>query len=280
MKIKLCLVFFISLLSACSSLLYYPTPYLYVDKQKLEYKPKEVNFAGPDKKKMVGWYFRSHAEKPKAVLLFFHGNAQNISSHFFSLYWILKYDYDFFIFDYPGYGGSEGEATPENTVETGKLALRWLRQLIPPEVPLVVFGQSLGGNIALRTVADMKSEITPCLVTIDSSFASYTEVGRQVLKRSLLTWPFQYASYLLLSDGSSAKGRIKEISPIPLLVIHGDQDGVVNFENGEKIFADAGEPKEFWRIPQGDHTDVFTASAHREKYQKMFLERLNKYCGK
>lgn len=252
---------------------------MYVDREKLEYKPREVNFEGPDKLKITGWYFRSHAEKPKAVLLFFHGNAQNISSHFISLYWLLKYDYDFFIFDYPGYGGSEGEPTPQNTVETGKIAIRWLRGLIAPEVPLAVFGQSLGGNVAMRSVADLNSELRPCLVAIDSSFASYKEVGRRVLKRSIWTWPFQYLPYLVLSNQYAATGRIKNISPTPLIVIHGERDGVVDIENSQEIFSEALEPKEFLTVAQGEHTDAFTAGTHGDKYQKIFLDRLKLYCG-
>ena len=275
---KALLVFFVMAISGCSSLLYYPTSYMYVDKEKLEYQPKEVNFVGPENKKIVGWYFRSQAHKPKAVLLFFHGNAQNISSHFFSLYWILKYGYDFFIFDYPGYGGSEGEPTPESTVESGKIALQWLRGLIPADVPLAVFGQSLGGNIAMRTVVEMKEKVSPCMVAIDSSFASYKEAGRRVLKRNILTWPIQFVSYLVLDDKYSAYGRIEEISPIPLIVMHGTGDGVVEFVNGEEIFSAAAEPKEFWRIANGDHTDVFIAKEHAQKYQEKFLESLSKYC--
>lgn len=268
------------ILSGCSSLLYYPTSLLYVDLEKLEYRPKEVNFEGPGKKKIVGWYFRSQADKPKAVLLFFHGNAQNISSHFFSLYWILKHDYDFFIFDYPGYGGSEGQPTPKNTLETGKLALGWLRRQLNADIPIAIFGQSLGGNIAMRTVVEMKNEVTPCMVTIDSSFSSYKEVGRRLLKSNAWTWTVQHLPYLVMSDRYSAKDKIDKISPVPLLVIHGNQDSVVGFENSEEIFAEAKEPKEFWQIPGGEHTDVFTASAHAKKYQTLFLERLNQHCLK
>jgi fermentation-respiration switch protein FrsA (DUF1100 family) len=76
-----------------------------------------------------------------------------------------------------------------------------------------------------------------------------------------------------MSDAAAPAGEIHKISPVPLLVIHGDQDQVVEYEFGERIFAEAAEPKEFWRIPGGAHTDVF----HREdvNYRYRFLEKLD-----
>jgi fermentation-respiration switch protein FrsA (DUF1100 family) len=260
------------LLSSCSGLLYYPSRQLFVDPARLGLKPEEVQFPSADGTKLSGWYFRNRSgKKPEALLIQYHGNAENLSSHFLSLAWILDHPYDLFIFDYRGYGRSEGSPNPSGTVADGEAALRWARAR-EPQLPLVVVGQSLGGAIALRNVIDLKQEIPVRLVVADCTFPSYRGIARKVMTRSWVTWPFQWLGWLLMSDAHAPKGEIDQISPTPLLVIHGDADPVVEFELGEAVYLEAKEPKEFWRIPGGEHTDAFTRPEWREK----FLARLKK----
>lgn len=252
----------LGLLSSCSSLLYQPTDIFYVDPSHYNVKPKDVVLESSDGTKLAAWYFSSHPDHPdhppKAVLVFFHGNAENMTSHYQSLVWILKYGYDFLIFDYHGYGVSDGKPSPEKTVEDGKAAIRWANRLwkgAPKEVPLVVFGQSLGGAIGLRAALEMKSEVPIKLVVADSTFVSYEEVGQKLLARHWFTWIFQPIPYLVLSDKYAPRDRVLELSPIPLVVIHGDHDQVVDYELGKEIYEKAREPKEFWPVPGGTHID-------------------------
>lgn len=246
-----------------------------MDLNKLEPQPEQIALKGKDGNKIIGWYFKSTTTKPRGRLLFFHGNAENISSHFIALHWILKHGYDYFIFDYPGYGGSEGEPTQENTTETGRLALEWLAQKTP-QTPLIIFGQSLGGNIALYTAATNKK--TPvCMVAVESTFKSYRKVAQSTLENHWWTWPFQWIPYLVVHDDFSAESIIQDISPTPLLVIHGDSDSIVDIQNGRDIFNAAESPKEFWSIPQGEHIQAFTGPSS-EIYQKKFLSKLEEHC--
>ncbi|WP_374029113.1 alpha/beta hydrolase [Bdellovibrio bacteriovorus] len=247
-----------------------------MDLKKLEPQPQQIELAGSDGNKIIGWYFKSKATKPKARLLFFHGNAENISSHFIALHWILKHDYDYFIFDYPGYGGSEGEPTQKSTTEAGRVSLEWLAKT-EPKTPLVIFGQSLGGNVALYTAATSK-DIPVCLVAVESTFKSYRKVGQRVLAGHWWTWPFQWLPYVVTRDKVSAQDHIAEISPTPLLVIHGDEDDIVGIENGEDVFASAREPKKFLKVPEGKHIQAFTGH-NAEEYQRLFLQELNKQCA-
>lgn len=264
-------------LSGCSSLLYYPTSYLYVDLNALKIKPEEVMFTTPDGTKHAGWYFRSNPKKlGKAQLVFFHGNGQNLSAHFIALYWILDHGYDFFIFDYPGYGGSQGEPTPKNTVTAGVAALRWAKAKNPTQ-PLVVFGQSLGGAVALSSILQVKDEISPCLIVAESSFTSYQRAGKDVLSNQWWTWLFQPLAFLVLSDSQAPRGKLKDLSPIPLLVIHGDKDPVVAYKRGEELFKEAGEPKEFWQVPGGQHIDTF-GDEQGVRFKPKFLAQLGRYC--
>ncbi len=257
-------------LSSCSSLLYYPTRSLHFDPAKLQLKPEEVFFPSKNGNKLFGWYFSQ--PNPKGLVVLFHGNAENLSSHYVSAVWLLKHRYNLFVFSYQGYGRSEGSPSPQNTVEDGLAALAWARG---KKLPVAVLGQSLGGAIAMRSIVELTDRSFIKFVAVDSTFPSYRSMGRKVLSRSLVTWPFQWLGWLVMSDTWAPEGRVGEISPIPLLVIHGENDSVVEFEMGERVFAEAKEPKEFWRIPHGGHTDIFMVQP--EKYKEEFLRRLEKY---
>src|SRR5690606_22141072 len=114
-----------------------------------------VFFKAKNGNQLFGWYFKNRkGVSPKATVVFFHGNAENLSSHYLSLAWLVDYPYDFFIFDYQGYGRSHGDPSPQKTVEDGIAALELMNERAPGR-PLIVFGQSLGGAIALRTVVEV-----------------------------------------------------------------------------------------------------------------------------
>lgn len=258
--------------SSCSSLFYFPSHYKYFDPAKSGHQPEDIWFKGEDQAPLHGWYFKQNKlSKAKASFLFFHGNGENLSSHFMALLWILEEGYDFFIFDYRGYGETPGKPTPENTVQDGHAALRWLHQK-DPSIPLVVFGQSLGGAVSLRTVIDLKDEIPVRLVVVDSTFSSYRAIAQKVLTRQSMSWPLQPIVPFLVSDHYAPGSQIESLSPIPLVVIHGDEDTAVDFSLGQRVYELAKDPKEFWRVPGGTHIDAFWR--HHGLFRKKLLEKL------
>ena len=239
----------------------------------LSYVPDEVHFKD-GKLDITGWYFKQPKGKVvKARLLFFHGNAENVSSHFVSLYWLLEHGYEFLIYDYPGYGISEGRPTPENTVTSGLAAARWLREQ-SPATPIAFFGQSLGGAVTLTTALSARNEMPICLVTVESTFASYKRAARSIMANSWVTWLFQPLAYILFSDKSAPKGHLKELAPIPLIVVHGEDDPMIDIQLGRNLFDEAAEPKEFWPVPGGSHGDAFT----RQEFRQKLLGKLTQYC--
>jgi uncharacterized protein len=256
--------------TGCSGLLYFPTRHLHYDPARLNLKPTEVNFSSGDGTKLFGWHFKSK-QKAKATVVFFHGNAENLSSHYLNMAWILEHPFDLFIFDYQGYGRSEGSPTPAGTVADGIAAMEWAAS---QGLPLVVFGQSLGGAVALRAVAESKARLPIKYLAVDSTFPSYRSMGQRVLARSIFTWPLQWIGWLVMSDAHAPDGLIETISPIPLLVIHGEKDGVVEIEMGERVFSQAKDPKEFWRLPSGGHTDIF--STQDPAYKQKFVDRIER----
>ncbi len=264
-------------LSGCSSLLYYPSRNLFFDPAKLPNHPRDVGFMSEDGTHLTGWYFRAsekslEGKPPKGVLLFFHGNAENVSSHFTALYWILEKGYDFFIFDYRGYGRSGGEPSPKGTVEDGRAALRWLAANKPEGVPIIIFGQSLGGAVALRVAGDLKDEVDFKKIAVDSTFHSYRSVARKALSKHWLTWLFQPLAFVVMSDRYGPADAIPTLAPRPFLVIHGTNDRSVDFSLGEKVFELAAEPKTFWRIEGGGHIDALSRDLQGSRAK--FLEWL------
>lgn len=258
-----------SLLLGCSSLFYYPDRIQYVDTAKLAVQPELLRIPARDGHAIPAWHFKSLKGKPKALIIQYHGNAQNMTSHFVFLASAPAQGYDHLIFDYRGYGLSEGSPTPENTVSDGMDVLMWARKTFP-ETKIVVFGQSLGGAIALKSLIELKGKFKADVIVIDSSFSSYRSVARTALAKNWITWFLQPVGWLIV-DNSMAPGKdISTLEPTPFLVVHGTHDPVVDFSHGERIFDLAPLPKDFWEIKQGGHTDFM----FRPDIRKQFYEYL------
>lgn len=259
---------------ACSSLLYYPRENrgFFYDPKKFGLSQEEVVFRGKDGLELHGWWFAASAQPAKGTLVFFHGNAENISTHFLNFSWLPEKGYNYFIFDYPDYGKSTGQPSPESTVQAGQAALAWVHEN-KDKGPLFVYGQSLGGNIAFRAVLDVKDRIPIRALILDGTFLSYRSIARQKASESYLLWLLQPIAWLAMSD-RYAPADIEKRVPIPLLVIHGQKDKVIDPKFGEEIFAKSPEPKEIWRIEEGQHGDTFFA--HQKQYRQKLLDFMMK----
>lgn len=271
------LVFFVILLvlPGCTHLFYQPDRFLYYPPEKLGYKAVDVHFTAADGTKLFGWWFPAQDKsgaldpKPKGTIVQFHGNAENISSHYASLVWLTREGYNLFAFDYRGYGLSEGEASPEGVYLDGMAALDKAWELRKGR-KFVVYGQSLGGAIAMRAFKDFRHQEQTSLVVLDSTFVSYQTVARRILASRWYTWILSPLPYLLVSDKYSAADALAQ-NKTPLLVIHDEHDPVVPFADGEDIFAMATSRKEFWRLDDGRHIAVFAPfhAANHERFLKL-----------
>lgn len=263
--------------SSCASMLYFPSREQFYEPKRGGVHYDLVRFPSLDGTELQGWYFPHRLaglKKPKGVFLFFHGNAQNLSTHFGALLWILEQGYDYFIFDYRGYGASYGSPSPEGTVKDGLAALEYLTKRTPADVPMMVFAQSLGGAVAMRSLIEAKGKYPVRWLVLDSTFDSYMWAGASVLSSSWLTTWLQPFAFLTLSDEWAPRGRLKELAPIPTFVMHGDQDRTIRIELAERYFQELPEPKEFYRIENGRHIDSFWA--HDGRVKEVFMERLEK----
>lgn len=244
------------LLTGCQSFFYFPRKEKLYDPARLNMQYEDVYIKTPSGESLHAWYFKSTtAEESKGTFLFFHGNAENLTSHFLMLHWLPAQGYNYLIFDYPGYGTSSGTATPEGTVEAGVAAANWIHQYKDTR-PLIIYGQSLGGIVALKTAEEIRGTLPIRNVIIEASFSSYEKMSRVILRRHWFTWILQPITYLVISDKYAPKS-LSGLSPIPLLFLCGTDDGIVELSNSEAMYAEAQEPKELWPIPGGRHGNLY-----------------------
>lgn len=242
-------------LTSCSSVFYYPTRHLYVDLKKLKPAPEERQLPLEDNVVSKGWFFKAQGGATKGTILYFHGNGQNRSAQFLNLYWLVGEGFNLAIYDYPGYGQTAGTPSPESTVKMAMAAIRATHKELNGK-PFIVYGQSLGGAIAQRAVWELRNEIKPDLLVIDSSFISYQRAARKVLAGSAWTWGLQPFAWLLLSDRWAPEERLKNLQ-IQTIVIHSKEDEIVRFSLGEDVFRFAPSPKEFWIKEHGKHNQTY-----------------------
>ena len=168
--------------------------------------------------------------------------------------WFVDNGYDVFIFDYRGYGKSEGHASLKGVHIDAGSALETLFSLTyTNKKRIIVFGQSLGGAIAVYTVANSPHKNAVDALILDSAFSGYRTIAREKLAAVVITWPFQYPLSFLVSDYYSPVRWIKKVNPVPVLLLHGDKDTVVAVHHSRIIYNEALPPKELWVLEVKGH---------------------------
>ncbi|MHC4716284.1 MAG: alpha/beta hydrolase, partial [Planctomycetota bacterium] len=242
-----------------SRLVYFPNRKVRITPGDFGVEFEEVTFPAADGTKLSAWFLP--VRKPKGVVLFCHGNAGNMSHRMDSLAIFRRMGYSVLIFDYRGYGRSEGSPSEEGTYQDARAAWDYLvttRRADPRGI--VLFGRSLGGAVA----AKLATEESPAGLILESTFTSINDLGAQrywFLPVRLLS-RFRYQTLGLI-------GRVN----CPLLVVHSREDELIPFDHGRALFEAAGEPRSFLEI-SGTHNDGFlTSKATYTKGLKGFLRR-------
>ena len=236
---------------------------LYVGQRRLVYFPTRKIAATPDLwglpfeetwletsdgLKLNAWFVP--AENPRGYLIFCHGNAGNISHRIESLEIFHKLGLATLVFDYRGYGRSEGRPDEEGTYRDAEAAWDHLvgqRGVEPRRI--VVFGRSLGGPIAAR----LAMEKSPAALILESTFPSAPEVAARML-------PIFPARWLCRIKYPTV--RFLEGVRCPVLVVHSPEDELIDYRFGRRVFEAAPEPKEFLEI-RGTHNEGFLMSGQK-----------------
>lgn len=251
MKIlPLAAVSLLSYLAAGAFLVFSADRFMYYPRRGLDAFPadfgleaEEVAFAASDGTALHGWYFSRPGSR--AVLVFLHGNAGNISHRLPIARLFDRLPADLFLFDYRGYGKSAGRPRGEKPLLDAKAALDAVRAR--PGFngrKIVLVGESIGASMALMVAA---GEEVDGVVSI-AAFTSTKAVARDILLFRIFA-PLLPERY----DALGALGQVRA----PILFIHGTKDEVIPFSHTERLFAAARGKKEFFPIEGGRHNDLF-----------------------
>ena len=216
------------------------------DQVGLDYQP--VTLTAEDGVRLDGW-FLPH-DDPRATLLFFHGNAGNISHRLHSLKLFHDLGLAVLIIDYRGYGRSEGEPSEAGTYRDADAAWRYLTETrnIPP-AQVLLLGRSLGGAVAAYTA----SRHGALGLVLESTFSSAPEMA---------AWLYPWAPARRLTRfGYDTQSRLAGIR-IPLLVVHSREDELIPYYQGEALYQAGRSPKRFLAI-SGGHNDGLLLNTQR-----------------
>ena len=217
---------------------------------------EDLRIVTADKVGLHGWLVRG--EPGKALILFCHGNAGNISHRLDNVFRLRELGYGVLIFDYRGYGRSEGVISEKGfylDVEAAYQAA--LREANRRKVPFVIFGRSLGGIAAVHVAAAGHCSG----VILESTF---TNLGAMANEHFHLP-----AGMVGMESRFNAAGKIHAVRA-PILFFHGNRDGIVPIVLGKELYRAAPEPKEFVTLEGAGHNDTYLVGG--QEYFKKFKE--------
>lgn len=207
---------------------------------------------------LSGYYWAPPS--PEApVIVFFHGNAQD------TMFWLTlgemysRAGYGFLVAQYRGYGGNQGQPSEQGLYDDARAYLLALQQQGIALPRTVLMGFSLGSGVAVQMALENPSAglilLAPYSATVDIAAKQY--------------WMFPVR--ILMWDQFRSADKIGAV-PMPLLIVHGEQDDTIPINFAQVLFEKANAPKSFIRLPEAGHNDLFAHGAM--EYTVGFLHKL------
>ena len=232
--------------------------------------------------KISVWHLR--AKNPKARIVHCHGSGFNVSSHYPHVSWLPEHGYEVIMFDYPGYGDSEGTPNRASTVAAARDVISHFSESAPVGLPVFVLGQSLGGNIAAVALTESPPLRRVTGVILDSMYSSFKVLGAAKIKRKYLSngsTAAHFAANLvgsLISDTNSPLSRAEKLK-LPALILHSRNDTIVPYKESLNFYNRmTSSDVEFWSHMNSGHTDVLqnNLDGYREKMISWMAARASK----
>jgi uncharacterized protein len=226
--------------------IYYPSRGMATTPAQLGLRFEDVWLTTADGVRVNGWLVPANTNAPVTVL-FCHGNAGNIADRLEKLEILHALGVDVFLFDYRGYGRSEGKPDEHGTYRDAQAAYDYLIRTLNREPKTVLlYGESLGSAVAV----DLATKVPVAGVIIEEPFTSVADVGAKM---------FPYLPVrLLVRDKYDTLSKIDRINA-PLLILHSRDDEFFPMSQAERLLAAAREPKRLVEL-RGGHNDAFLVS--------------------
>lgn len=217
---------------------------------------ESVIFKSKNGNLLNGWFLKPKNIEPKVTLFHLHGNAGNLSTQLSTISDLTKDGFQIFMFDYSGYGYSTGKATRDNCLTDSFSAFEYfLNNKNIKDTKIVIYGQSLGGNLAVPLANYYQSKIDG--LVLEGTFLNAKNIGGHYLP---------IVGNLIVKNGFDNKRNIKEFRK-PILVIHSKDDEVIPIKLGRKIYEKANEEKDFYEVT-GNHINA-NRIYHKEISEKI-----------
>jgi|TARA_B110001454_G_scaffold33192_1_gene32539 uncharacterized protein len=263
-----CLLLSLSGCSNLTSLFFYPQQQYVRTPADINVAYEEIKTVTADGVEINSWFLPASLSEEanqqsdeSPVVLFLHGNAENISTHIGSVYWLPEKGINVLLMDYRGYGSSQGEPYVPAIFQDVESTLIWLRARFP-ERKIFILGQSIGSAIATTSMALFQHEYQLSGLILDASFTGYRDIAQEVTGRHVITWLVWPLTWLLPTQWDP-KEVIADISPSPILMFHSEKDPVLPYELGFELYTAAQEPKQ-WQTSEGGHIQTFNFEQYRD----------------
>lgn len=220
---------------------------------------QEISLTTDDGLKLFAWY--QPPSTKQLTVIFFHGNAGHLGGRMSLVNALIDRGYGALIMSYRGYAGNPGHPTEQGLYQDGRAAMRFLKQ---KQACTIIFGESLGTGVASQMALEFKIKG----LVLQAPYTSMVDTAK-----------YHYP-YIFLKpwDKYQTIKKVDKIS-VPLLVIHGKQDRVVPFIQGQRVFKHvASQDKRLFSPHDRGHNDLWDEKFFHELFT--FLDKINSDCNK
>lgn len=193
---------------------------------------------------MLNAWFAPPEQKNSYIAVIFHGNAGHIGHRAIKAQHFIDKGMGALLLDYRGFGGNPGAPSEQGLYKDARGALRFLEKQGYSQSQVILYGESIGSGVAVQ----MAYEIQPRYLILEAPFSSAVDVARLRYYFLPVDW--------LMKDRFDSASKIADIKT-NLLIVHGDEDGVIPIELAQILFEKANHPKEFVAINGGHHNDLY-----------------------
>ena len=226
------------------NLLYHPSENNYQN-DTIQFNHQEIFIKVNDEIKLKSWIINKDLKNFK-TLVFFHGNAGDLSNRIYKLNELDKLDINILLISWRGFSGNEGYPTEKNLYEDAEAAIKWLNKKKVSNSQIILYGESLGTGVAVEIAS--KNNFNS--IILESPFTSIENSAK-------IYYPYLPVSFLL-KDRYDSISKIKKINS-PILIMHGRKDDIVPFFMGKKLFEKANSPKDSYFTDIDDHMMEFNS---------------------